>query len=198
MKPSRVALVVLAASLSGAAPAAHLVETGFGAFYDGIAHLWLTPEDLLLVLALGLLAGLRGKEAARLLLFLVPGAWLAAGVLAPSASGAGALALAAAASCGLAGLLVALDARLERRALAALAVLAALLHGAANGAAPEPTGALPLAGTALACFALLTLTSALVVAHATPRARIVARVAGSWIAASGLLLCAWQLRAAQG
>lgn len=198
MRGARALLVVLAAALLGAAPSAHLVQTGFGAFYDGIAHLCLTPADLLLVLALGVLAGLRGKEAARPVLFLVPAAWLAAGLLAPRASGAGTLDLFSAASCGLAGLLVALDARLERRALAAIASLAALLHGAANGAASEEPGALPLLGTALACFALLTLTSALVVARATPRARIVARVGGSWIAACGILLCAWQLRAAQG
>mgnify|MGYP007048309392 CR=1 FL=1 len=32
---------------------AHLMETGFGGFYDGIAHLLITPADLLLVLVSG-------------------------------------------------------------------------------------------------------------------------------------------------
>jgi len=49
-----------------AAPAhAHLVETGFGAFYDGLAHVVLTPADLLVVLAIALLAGQRGVRQTR-------------------------------------------------------------------------------------------------------------------------------------
>jgi hydrogenase/urease accessory protein HupE len=41
--------------------AAHLVTTGMGPVYDGIAHLLLTPEDLVPVLAIALYAGLRGR-----------------------------------------------------------------------------------------------------------------------------------------
>ena len=36
---------------------AHLMETGFGGFYDGIAHLLMTPTDLLVVVGLSILAG---------------------------------------------------------------------------------------------------------------------------------------------
>ena len=47
-----------------ASPAqAHLVQTGFGDFYDGIAHVALTPADLLLVITVALLAGQRGTLA---------------------------------------------------------------------------------------------------------------------------------------
>ena len=52
---------------------AHLVNTAFGGFYDGMLHLLVTPADLLLVLGLGLLAGQAGRESARPLL--LPTAW---------------------------------------------------------------------------------------------------------------------------
>jgi hypothetical protein len=63
---------------------AHLMNTGFGPFYDGLTHLFVTPEDLLPVIALALLAGLRGPRFGRVVLFALPVAWLvgsAAGLL---------------------------------------------------------------------------------------------------------------------
>ena len=54
---------------------AHLMETGFGGFYDGIAHLLITPADVLLVLGLALLAGQQGAAGGRLLLALLPVSW---------------------------------------------------------------------------------------------------------------------------
>ena len=41
---------------------AHLMSTGFGPFYDGVIHLTLSPDDLLGVLGLSLLAGLAGAS----------------------------------------------------------------------------------------------------------------------------------------
>ena len=68
----------VAFSMAWATPAhAHLMNTGFGPFYDGLAHLFLTPEDLLPVVALALLAGLRGPRFGRAVLFALPLAWLA-------------------------------------------------------------------------------------------------------------------------
>ena len=40
---------------------AHLVSTGLGPFYDGVTHLLVSPDDLLGVIALSLLAGLNSK-----------------------------------------------------------------------------------------------------------------------------------------
>ena len=57
---------------------AHLVTTGLGPLYDGISHLFLSFEDLLPVVAIALLAGLNGRRAGRLALFVVPAAWLLA------------------------------------------------------------------------------------------------------------------------
>jgi hypothetical protein len=60
---------------------AHLVNTGFGPFYDGILHPAVSPDDLLSVLALALLAGLGGARNGRTVLFTVTAAWLMAGLL---------------------------------------------------------------------------------------------------------------------
>ena len=51
---------------------AHLMETGFGGFYDGIAHLLITPGELLLVLGLSLLSGQQGPAGGRMLLLVLP------------------------------------------------------------------------------------------------------------------------------
>ncbi len=61
--------------------ALHLVTTGLGPFFDGVGHLFLTIEDLLPVIALALLAGLRGPAAGRRVLFLLPPAWLLGGAI---------------------------------------------------------------------------------------------------------------------
>ncbi len=55
---------------------AHLVTTGLGPVYDGIGHFMMSPDDLVPVIALALLAGLRGAEAGRRALFGLPVAWL--------------------------------------------------------------------------------------------------------------------------
>jgi hypothetical protein len=56
-------------------------------------------------------------------------------------------------------------------------------------------GAPGLAGIVCAVFVLVALGTALVVVLRAPWARIAVRVAGSWIAAAGLLLLGWSLRA---
>ena len=56
---------------------AHLMNSGFGPFYDGLAHPLLSPEDLLPALAMTLLAGLGGARSGRLVLATLPLAWLA-------------------------------------------------------------------------------------------------------------------------
>ena len=69
------------ATLLPATAHAHLVDTGFGGFYDGLAHLVSTPADLLVVIALALLAGRSGAPAARRALLAVPLAWVAGGLV---------------------------------------------------------------------------------------------------------------------
>ena len=59
---------------------AHLVNTGIGPVYDGMAHLFVSFEDLLPVIAIALLAGLNGPRAGRWMLFTLPLAWLVGGM----------------------------------------------------------------------------------------------------------------------
>ncbi len=60
---------------------AHLVGTGLGPLFDGVGHVVVTPEDLLPVIALALLAGLGGKSYGRMVLFVLPVAWLIGGLV---------------------------------------------------------------------------------------------------------------------
>lgn len=196
-RSASIALGAAGCSLLAATPAhAHLVQTGFGTFYDGIVHLVLTPTDLFLVLALGLLAGISGAAASRAVLLGLPGAWFAGEALGAWFPATGELALATTISFGVAGALVALNVRLSRPILAALACGAGALHGYVNGATMISAGAdaLSLLGAALAVFTLVTLTAALVVSREVHWQRIAVRVAGSWIAAVGILMLGWLAR----
>ena len=174
------------------------MNTGLGPFYDGVSHFTLTPEDLLPALALALLAGQRGSRTGRLALFALSVAWLAgglAGLAFPTNTSAPALTTVSFLALG--GL-VAADARLRPEWVTALALVLGLLHGYLNGAAMSQAklGALGLVGIVTTLFVAVTLVAALVVALRAPWARIAVRVAGSWIAAIGLLLLGWSLRAA--
>lgn len=190
-----------AAGLLGGAAAwpahAHLVETGFGTFYDGVAHLAVTASDLLVVLALALLAGQRGPQAARWSLFVLPAAWLIAGIAgARGAVEPGAVfPVLTTLSFGAAGVLVAFSARLPPAAVAVYAAMAGGLHGFLNGAAlTSGAGTLALAGAAAAAFCLLALVSAQVATLRADWTRIAVRVAGSWLGAAALLMIGWQVR----
>jgi urease accessory protein len=185
-----------AALLAPSVAHAHLVTTGLGPFYDGVTHFLLTPEDLLPALALALLAGLRGAHAGRLALFALPGAWLVGGLLGLAFPIAGLPPALTTVSFVALGGLVALDARLSPAGVAAIATAVGLVHGGYNGAAMAQAnlGALGLVGIAAALFATVALAAALVVALRAPWTRIAVRVAGSWIAATGLLMVGWTLR----
>lgn len=60
---------------------AHLVSTGAGPFYDGVAHFFVSFEEALPVLALALLAGLQGPRRARWVIAMLPLGWLAGAAL---------------------------------------------------------------------------------------------------------------------
>lgn len=182
----------------GAAPAqGHLADTGLGPFYDGAAHLLMTPALLLPLLALALLAGQQGPAAGRALAWALPGGWaIGALALAPAlgavvaATGAPwpgpvPLALLAAAIGGL------VAAGLPRGHLPIWLVAGAV--GMLLGSGEAGCG-IALLGT-LAALTLVTLpiagqTAAL---RALPL-RAGVRAAGSWIAAIGLLSLGWALR----
>jgi hydrogenase/urease accessory protein HupE len=174
---------------------AHLVTSGLGPVYDGLLHFALTPEDLVPVLALALLAGLRGVIHGRRALLVLPAAWLLGGVIGLTVHG-GVSPIWPALSFVLLGGLVASDARLPLGATTLLAAMLGLGHGYMNGSAlVEPgLGAVGLLGSAAAVFTLVALAASFVVPLRAAWARLVVRVAGSWIVAIGLLLIGWAIR----
>lgn len=182
----------LALALCPSASHAHLIATGLGPVYDGIVHFALTPEDLLPVLALAVLAGLRGKDHARRAIFVLPVAWFLGGV-GGMAAGAPALAVPAWLPLLALGGLVATDARLPLGLTTAITSLLGIALGYTNGFAmahggPGLRGIVGVTGTV---FVVTTLAAAGAAAWQSGWLRIAWRVAGSWIAASGLLLLGW-------
>jgi hydrogenase/urease accessory protein HupE len=174
------------------------VTTGLGPLYDGISHLFLSFEDLLPVIALSLLAGLNGPRAGRLALFVVPAAWLLGGLAGFAAAGPLLPGTWTAVSFLALGGLTAADRDLPPAAITALATALGLLHGWLNGAGIATAGreALGLVGIVSAVFVVVALIAAFVVWLRPSWTRIAVRVAGSWIAAIGLLLLGWGLRGA--
>jgi hydrogenase/urease accessory protein HupE len=172
----------------------HLVSTGLGPFYDGLTHLWLTPEDLLPTLALALFAGLRGRDTGRAVLFALPVAWMIGG-LAGLTLGNAPDSTWTLVSFLLVGGLVVGDVRLPRGATLIVAFLLGLFHGFLNGADLQALGRdwRGLAGIGLSLFVLVSLTAAFVVSLSRPWTRVAVRVTGSWIVAVGLLLLGWTM-----
>jgi urease accessory protein len=199
MMSGMVRRALLAAAVAILAPGisqAHLVTTGLGPFYDGVTHFVMTPEDLIPALALALFAGLRGSRTGRLALFALPGAWLAGGILGLAAPHNGQPMLLTAISFLALGGLVAADVNLKPGMVLGLAVVLGLAHGYLNGSAMSQAklGGLGLAGIVASLFVVVALGAAMVASLRAPWARIVVRVAGSWIAAAGLLLLGWTFR----
>jgi urease accessory protein len=182
-------------SLFPARAEAHLNSTGLGPVYDGLMHFLLSPEDILPVLALALFAGQRGAAHGRSVLFVLPSAWFMGGLLGLATSAAHGAALTFVSFLLLGGLLVA-DVRVPIPAITVLASLIGLFHGYLNGAGMgrpnDPV--LVLLGLVLAVFVLVAIAASFVVPLRQQWARIAVRVAGSWIAASGLLMLGWAVR----
>jgi hydrogenase/urease accessory protein HupE len=190
------AFIVFALLMYAVPAEAHLNTTGMGPIYDGLMHFLMSPEDFVPVLALALLAGLRGAAYGRRALFVLPVAWLLGGLAGLSAAAANPHPFIAAGWFLLLGGLLAADAKLSLRVTTALAALLGLYHGYLNGTGMGlfETAAVALLGLVFAVFVLVALAAAFVVRLRAEWARIAVRVAGSWIAASGLLMLGWAVR----
>jgi urease accessory protein len=190
------ALVTGAAILLPVRAEAHLVTTGLGPIYDGISHLFVSPADLLPVVAMSLLAGLNGVAAGRRALFVLTTAWLVGGLTGYACGSALVPGTATTASFLVLGGLTAADRRMPPAVITLLAMSIGFLHGWLNGAGlveaqREPLG---LVGIAAAIFVLVALLSSSVISLRQAWTRIAIRVAGSWVAAIGLLMLGWSLR----
>jgi hydrogenase/urease accessory protein HupE len=98
------------------------------------------------------------------------------------------------------GILIAANLPLPSMVVATIAVAIGLAHGYYNGAAFAAAGAGPavatlqLVGIMVGLFVIVALLSATVVSLRWDWTKIVVRVAGSWIAAIGLLLLGWAIK----
>jgi len=189
------ALTAAALLLCSSHARAHLATTGLGPIYDGISHLFLSVDDLLPVLAMALLAGLNGTTAARWSCFVLPVAWFAGGMVGFHGGLGSVPASITSLSLLALGILVATSLRLSPLVVVVVATILGLLHGVLNGAGIAMAGreASALLGIVGAIFVVSALVAAAVVSLRMPWARIVVRVAGSWTAATGLLLLGWSI-----
>jgi len=193
-------LIVIAASTAGFVMLhpvplyAHLNSTGLGPIYDGAAHLLMSPEDLVPVCAIALLAGLRGSRHSRVVLAALPVSWLLGGVAGVTFGHASSNSVAPA-SLLILGALVAMDISVSLRIQAALAVTLGFVHGYVNGSGVEPSvdGAQVLLGLAAVLFVVVGLVAAFAIQSSQPWRRIAIRVLGSWVAATGLLMLGWAM-----
>lgn len=178
---------------------AHGSFKGLNDFYAGLLHPVTTPEHVLPFAAFGLLLGLHGQRAHGLA-FVFPFLLALGAALAVVVPEPGALAAVNIASAIVLGGLVAAAIPLTTWLLYAIALALGLTHGIANGEALQ-TGAVRwymfLPGLYVSALAIIVYCVAMVewLVHLEKSwLRIAIRVAGSWIAAIGILVLAWQLR----
>lgn len=191
-----VAAVIVVIAIPSTAEA-HLVTSGAGPFFDGVAHFFVSMDDLLVVVALALFSGLLGKSAARWMLLTLPAAWFVGLVLSVFfAAGMEDCLWATGATLLGSGLLLSCNPNLPPWSIATIAGVISLLHGSWNGAAMRATETSAIASIGIvsaASVATLLLSATAVSIHVAWH-RIALRVIGSWIAAFGLLALAWHFR----
>lgn len=173
---------------------AHLVTTGLGPVYDGMEHMLRSPDQWIMVIGLALLAGLNGAPVGRAVLFSFPCAWLAGacvGRFIPLALPA----LVPAVALLLVGGLVAADLKAVRNFVVVIAGVLGFVQGYLNGVSFGASDGITLIllGAAVVASVIVALGAGLAVGVQGWR-RIVVRVAGSWIAAVGILLAGWIIR----
>jgi urease accessory protein len=176
-----------------AAVAAHPMK-GVGDFYSGMLHPLTALEFLLSWIALALFAGQQGRKAALLTLAIFPFALVlgaSLGTVLPSPAWLPVMNLVLIPILGLA---VVLAISFPSAAIASLVAVVGLLHGLANGAEITPVSHWRfIPGLATIAVLVLAYGIGLVRSLHKPWTRIAVRVAGSWIAAAGMMVCALKL-----
>ena len=189
------------AVVSGAGPhviavLAHLTPTGFGAWGDGMVRLFLEPTELLLVVALVLLAVQSGRHCVDRLPLLLPLSWLLGGLIGFNLPSELLQELACTVVVAAAGFFVALGVRLRSRVLLPLVALLGAVFALVGGSAlaGHPGALEALLGETITIAVLTTLLSQLL-APPHPRWGVIAvRVGGSWITAASLMMIGWLMR----
>jgi urease accessory protein len=187
------ASVALGWALGADAAHAHATSAQAGAFYAGLLHPLTAPEHVLPMVALGLLAGQQGLNQGQGLLLVFPAAMALGASLALLHPALGWVSLLNIGSAALFGGLVAAAWRAPTVLLYALALLFGISHGYANGAAIAPNLSPAVFILGLVTAALLVLGYSMAGTAYLLRLKpawllIAVRLAGSWIAAVGILV----------
>lgn len=201
LSPRITPVLVAAIFLAAAGPLhAHAVFSTKGPFFGGLKHFGLSLEDVLAATAIGIVAaqhaiGVTGKS----ILALAVG-WYGCGVIGlhcgPSNSGADFIPALTVLTLGILG---AIGRQYRPTVPIGIAAAAGSVHGFLNGMAMQPEtlsfGLVQLLGIVTAASFVATYPSALLDLFKYAWVKIAARVLSSWIAATGLLLLGWVLRA---
>jgi urease accessory protein len=186
-------LACLIALLSPAAASAHPIK-GVGDFYAGMLHPLTALEFLLPWTALSLFAGQQGRKEALLALGIFPSALVLGASLGTVVQSPAWLPTINLAIIPILGLAVALAITCPSTVVVILVAVVGLLHGLANGseitAPTSPWRFIP--GLAAVAILVLAYGIGLVRSLEKPWSRIAVRVAGSWIAAVGIMVCAFK------
>jgi urease accessory protein len=184
-------IVLLAILLLPAVAAAHPIK-GVGDFYAGMLHPLTALDFLLPWIALALFAGQQGRKGALLVLSIFPVAILLGAVLALAFRQPAWLSAANLAIIPLLGLAVALAFSCPASFIVVFSAGVGLLQGLANGA--EITSAISpwrfIPGLAAVSMLVIAYGIGIVRSLEKPWTRVAVRVAGSWIAAIGIMICA--------
>ena len=170
---------------------AHLVDARFGDFYAGLIHPLTALEHVFPFVAMGLLAGQQGARGARYVLVCFSLA-LIAGVTAGFFVNSPVVVYINGFSFIVIGGLVALSKGLPGWLLVVTAGVFGLTHGIANGAVlgPDTLAFNFVSGVVSAGIIIVSLGAGVVLSLGRPWTKIAVRVAGSWIAAIGIMTMA--------
>ena len=182
---------------SAQAADAHIVASRLGDFYTGALHPLTDLQDIILWVAIGVLAGSLGASKGRWLVLAFPLGLLAGLVLGRTTGFVSAGPAADAGMILVLGLLLAAATRMPTAALCVIAFALAVMRGAANAGDVEPDTNRLLFAAGLACvgYVAITLTMAVTLTFRRPETGasvvwrgIAIRAFGGWIAAIGLMM----------
>lgn len=172
---------------------AHAAFAGIGDFYAGVLHPISSPEHIMLLLALGLLAGQNGRQRCSFLLAVFPVAVLAGAIVSRHWPVPQSMFAISVSTVIAAGIFLAIGRQLPRSMLGLFAAFAGITFGMANGSAIEGQMAPAAFFSGMTAVAFLTLAYLMAAGDGLLRLRqgwinIGLRVAGSWTIAIGVLV----------